>query len=62
MGEIVNLRTLRKQVKRRRAEQEAASARLVHGRSKVEKNLEQSRNEKARRKLNQHRIETGDGQ
>jgi len=62
MGDIVNLRTLRKQVKRRHAEHEAAAARLVHGRSKVEKTLEQSRNEKARRGLNQHRIETGDGQ
>ena len=62
MGEIVNLRTARKQVKRRQAEQKAASNRLTHGRSKPERTLEQSRGDQARKSLDQHRIETGDRQ
>jgi len=62
MGDLVNLRVARKQAKRRRAEQEAASARVVHGRSKRERILEQSRSDKAERSLDQHRIERGDGQ
>ncbi|MGD0418712.1 MAG: DUF4169 family protein [Xanthobacteraceae bacterium] len=62
MGNLVNLRTARKRAKRRQAEQEAASNRLAHGRPKTERTLAQSRNGKARRGLDQHRIETGDGQ
>ncbi len=62
MGDLVNLRTARKQAKRRQAEKKAASNRLVHGRSKAERAVEQSRNDIARRSLDRHRIETGDGQ
>lgn len=62
MGNLVNLRTARKRAKRRQAEQEAASSRLAHGRPKAERTLAQSRNDKARKGLDQHRIETGDGQ
>lgn len=61
MGDIVNLRTERKRAKRHRAEQEAASNRLVHGRSKTERALAQARDEKARKSLDRHRIGTGDG-
>jgi hypothetical protein len=62
MGDLVNLRTARKRAKRHEAEQKAASNRLVHGRSKAERALAQSRSEKAHRSLDQHQIETGDGQ
>jgi hypothetical protein len=62
MGDLLNLRTARKRAKRRQAEQAAASSRLVHGRSKAERVLEQSRSDKTRRSLDQHRIEKGDGQ
>jgi len=62
MGDLVNLRAARKRVKRRVAERKAASNRLVHGRTKAEQTLEQFKGEKARRNLDQHRIETGDGQ
>jgi hypothetical protein len=62
MADIVNLRTARKQAKRRQAEQSAAANRLAHGRSKSERTLTQSKSDKARRSLDQHRIETGDGQ
>jgi hypothetical protein len=62
MAEIVNLRTARKRAKKHEAEQKAASNRLAHGRSKAERTLEQSRSDKARQNLAQHRIETEDGQ
>ena len=47
MGAIVNLRIARKRAKRREAEQEAASRRLIHGRSKAEQNLERSQSDRA---------------
>ena len=62
MGDLVNLRTARKRAKRRQAEQQASSNRLVHGRSKAERVLTQSQSDKARTDLDQHRIDTGDGQ
>jgi hypothetical protein len=62
MGPIVNLRTERKRAKRLKAEQRAAANRLAHGRSKAERNLERVRSDKDRTSLDQHRIETGDGQ
>jgi hypothetical protein len=57
MGPIVNLRTARKQAKRRQAEQEAAQNRLAHGRSKAEKALQRTQSDKARATLDGHRIE-----
>jgi len=57
MGTIVNLRTARKQAKRRQAGQEAAQNRLAHGRSKAEKALQRTQSEKAREGLEGHRIE-----
>jgi hypothetical protein len=62
MAPVINLRLERKRAKRRQAEQRAASQRLAHGRSKADRNLERSRNDKALRGVDQHRIETGDGQ
>jgi hypothetical protein len=61
MGHVVNLRTVRKQAKRRRVEQEAARNRLAHGRPKNERSLQRSQSDKARKDLEQHRIERGDG-
>ena len=61
MGHIVNLRTARKQAKRRQAEQEAARNRLAHGRPKRDRMLQRSEDDKAQKDLEQHRIETGDG-
>jgi hypothetical protein len=60
MADIVNLRMARKQAKRRQAEREAAQRRLAHGRSKAEKALQRSRDEKAERDLDRHRIEGED--
>lgn len=63
MATIVNLRTERKRVKRRQAEQEAATNRLAHGRSKAARKFDAAQSDKAVTSLDQHRIEieTGDG-
>ena len=60
MGDVVNLRKARKAAKRQHDEQRAAANRLLHGRSKAERKLGTARDAKARRDLDQHRVETGD--
>ena len=60
MGDIVNLRRARKQADRKVGELNAAANRLVHGRNKSERALDQAKNDKARRDLDQRQIETGD--
>ncbi len=57
MTQPINLRQARKQRARaeRRAEADASAA--SHGRTKAERILEATRNEKARAKLDQHYIE-----
>jgi hypothetical protein len=62
MATIVNLRIERKRAKRLKAEQDAAANRLAHGRPKAGRNLDRARRDKDHRSLDQHRIETGDGQ
>jgi hypothetical protein len=61
MGDLVNLRTARKQAKPRQAERKAASNRLAHGHSKAERTLEQSRNDIAAKASIGTGSETGDG-
>jgi hypothetical protein len=61
MGHLVNLRTARKQAKRRQAEQQAARNRSAHGRPKSDRMCQRSENDKAHKDLEQHRIERGDG-
>jgi hypothetical protein len=60
MGDIINLRRARKRAERQLAEQKASANRLLHGRSKAERQLDAERDTKARRDLEHHRIETGD--
>ena len=60
MGDLVNLRKARKKAVRQRDQQQAAANRLAHGRSKAERRREETEDEKARRHLDRHRIETGD--
>jgi hypothetical protein len=62
MADVVNLRTARKRAKRRDAEQKAAANRLAHGRTKADRTATQTRNDKAQRSLDLHRVETGDRQ
>jgi hypothetical protein len=60
MGDIVNLRKARKKIERQLDECQAAANRLIHGRSKAERNAEAARKAKARRDIDQHQVETGD--
>ena len=61
MAERVNLRTARKQAKRRHSEQRAHANRLAHGQPKHLRELEDAQQAKANHELDGHWIETGDG-
>jgi hypothetical protein len=60
MGEIVNLRKVRKQMKKREDAERAAANRIVHGRPKSERDLQGRNIQKLNRHLDQHKIESGD--
>ena len=60
MGDVINLRAMRKKAERKADQQRAANNRLLHGRSKAERNLHTARADKIRRDLDLHRVETGD--
>ena len=60
MGEIVNLRKFRKQAKKREDSERAAANRIVHGRTKAERDLESKNADKSHRHLDGHRIDSGD--
>jgi hypothetical protein len=61
MGEIVNLRKFRKQAKKKDEAERAATNRVVHGRSKAERDSDTERTDKLSRYLDGHEIEKGDG-
>ena len=60
MGPVVNLRSARKQAKRRQAELDAAQNRVVHGQPKSAKALARAQREQAQNAIEQHRIERKD--
>ena len=60
MGEIVNLRKVRKDVRKREKDERAAANRIVHGRSKAERTLETKHASMLNRHLDRHKIESGD--
>ena len=60
MAELVNLRTARKQAKRRQSEQLAHAKRLAHGQPKHVRDLEDAQQTKANHDLDLRRIEPGD--
>ena len=60
MGQVVNLRIARKRAARDKAAEEAAAKRLQHGRPKSEQSLQSAQSEQAKRRLDGHRIDTGD--
>lgn len=62
MGDVVNLRTHRKRAARQKAEERAAENRVIHGMSKADRAQIKSEKDKAKRELDLHRIDTGDGQ
>ena len=58
MGEIVNLRQVKKQAARKAARSAADVKAAKHGRTKAERDLEKARAEKATRALDGHKRET----
>jgi hypothetical protein len=60
MGNVINLRTVRKRAARKRDAENAAEQRVLHGQSKAERLQIKARGAKARRDLDQHRIHKGD--
>ncbi len=58
MGEVVNLRTAKKQAARKAARSVADVNAAKHGRTKAERELEKARAEKAVRGLDGHKRET----
>ena len=61
MGNVINLRTARKRAARTRDVERAVEQRAAHGQSKAERLQIKARGAKARRDLDQHRIQKGDG-
>lgn len=60
MGDMINLRTVRKQAKRRDASERAAANRLLHGTPKAERERAAALRDKAHNALEQHRIDPGE--
>jgi len=61
MADLVNLRTTRKQAKRRRGDKRAQANRLTHGQPKHLRDLGDARQKKASDDLDHHWIKPGDG-
>jgi hypothetical protein len=62
MADIINLRRARKRVMRRQDAQRAAENRMAHGLSKAERAVAEARSAKARRDLDQRRIDRGEAE
>ncbi len=62
MGDVVNLRMERKRAERRKKAEKATVQRGRNGMNKNERALASARAAKARRELDLHRLETGDGE
>lgn len=60
MADIVNLRTVRKQAKRKQNDLTAQASRMAHGQPKSLRELTDAQQDKANRDLDLHRIEKGD--
>jgi hypothetical protein len=60
MAEIVNLRIARKRAARDKAQARAAEQRRAHGIAKSERERTAAERAKARKTLDQHRVEPGD--
>jgi hypothetical protein len=58
MGEIINLRQARKEMDRRKREQEAKANRAAHGRTKIDRELSEAKSKFERDRLDAHRIAT----
>lgn len=62
MADVINLRQARKARDRKLAEQAAAEARALHGRTKSQRKLEQGEAERLDRAVDQAKLDTPDGE
>jgi hypothetical protein len=62
MGDVVNLRQFRKTKARAEKQKSAEQNRITFGRTKAEKELTRARNEKAKKMLDQGRLDKPDGE
>jgi len=62
MGDVINLRQVRKKAERQNKADSAAQNRVAYGLTKAEKALGTARNKKARHDIDMHRIDGGDGE
>jgi ribosomal protein S2 len=60
MGDVINLRKVRKQAKKREDAERAAANRIVHGRTKAERDLQARNADRLDRHLEGHKIDSGD--
>ena len=60
MGDVVNLRRVRKRAAKQREDARAAENRIKHGRTRAERELGAKRSEQQTRHLDGHEIDTGD--
>ena len=60
MGDIINLRRVRKEAERAARAENAAANRLAHGQTKVQRELNRKRAERSARDLDAHKIDTGE--
>jgi len=60
MGDVINLRKVRKQAKKREDAERAAANRTAHGRTKAERDLQARNADRLNRHLDGHRIDSGD--
>ena len=60
MGDVVNLKRFRKRTEKESAAKQADANRAQFGRTKSERELEKSQDERAKTQLDQHRLDGGD--
>ncbi|OYX79376.1 MAG: hypothetical protein B7Y77_01940 [Bradyrhizobium sp. 35-63-5] len=59
MGELINLKKFRKRAERDKAAGEAQHKRMLFGRTKAQKNLDELQARRAARELDQHLVDDG---
>jgi hypothetical protein len=62
MGNVINLRIVRKRAARRRQAAEASESRALHGQTKTQRLQIEAQEAKAKRDLDAHRIQEGEEQ
>lgn len=61
MAQIASLNRVRKRLRKERQTEAAAASRLMHGRTKAERELQIARDTKNRHDHAQHRLDRGEG-